>query len=91
MKAFIVDRYGSGGSLRAGEMPEPEVGDHDVLVQVHAAGVNALDPKIRDGEFKLILPYRPPFILGNDVAGVVVRAGTRVRKFKPGDETSDAV
>ena len=87
MKAFVVDRYGSsGGNLRAGVMPEPEVGEHDVLVQVHAAGVNALDSKIRDGDFKLILPYRPPFILGNDVAGVVVRVGTRVRKFQPGDE-----
>jgi NADPH:quinone reductase-like Zn-dependent oxidoreductase len=87
MKAYIVDRYrSSGGSLRAGDMPEPEVKEDDVLVQVHAAGVNALDSKIRDGEFKLILPYRPPFILGNDVAGVVVRVGTRVRKFQPGDE-----
>ena len=87
MKAYIVDRYGSsGGSLRAGDMPEPEVKEDDVLVQVHAAGVNALDSKIRDGDFKLILPYRPPFILGNDVAGVVVRVGTRVRKFQPGDE-----
>ncbi|WP_327116016.1 NADP-dependent oxidoreductase [Nocardia sp. NBC_01730] len=87
MKAFIVDRYGSSGdNLRAGDMPEPEVRERDVLVQIHAAGVNALDSKIRDGEFKLILPYRPPFILGNDAAGVVVRVGTRVRKFKPGDE-----
>jgi NADPH:quinone reductase-like Zn-dependent oxidoreductase len=87
MKAIIVDRYGrNGNNLRAGEMPEPEVGEHDVLVQIHAAGVNALDSKIRDGEFKLILPYRPPFILGNDVAGVVTRVGTRVRNFKPGDE-----
>jgi len=92
MKAYIVDRYGSsGGGLRAGDMPEPEVKEGDVLVQVHAAGVNALDSKIRDGEFKLVLPYRPPFILGNDVAGVVVRVGTRVRKFQPGDETSDAI
>ncbi|HVK24883.1 MAG TPA: NADP-dependent oxidoreductase [Actinokineospora sp.] len=87
MKAFIVDRYGSGAdNVRAGEMPEPEVGEHDVLVQIHAAGVNALDTKIRDGEFKLLLPYRPPFILGNDVAGVAVRVGTGVRKFKVGDE-----
>jgi NADPH:quinone reductase-like Zn-dependent oxidoreductase len=87
MKAYIVDRYGSsGGSLRAGDMPEPEVKEDDVLVRVHAAGVNALDSKIRDGDFKLVLPYRPPFILGNDVAGVVVRVGTRVRKFQPGDE-----
>ncbi len=86
MKAFIVDRYGRGGTLRAGDMPEPDVGEHDVLVQIHAAGVNALDAKIRDGEFKFILPYRRPFVLGNDVAGVVVRVGARVRKFKPGDE-----
>jgi NADPH:quinone reductase-like Zn-dependent oxidoreductase len=79
VKALILDRYGSGGTLRAGELPEPEVREHDVLVQVHAAGVNALDSKIRDGEFKLILPHRPPFVLGNDVAGVVVRAGAGVR------------
>ncbi|QFU91813.1 NADP-dependent oxidoreductase [Amycolatopsis sp. YIM 10] len=85
MRAFIVDRYGTG-DLRAGEVPEPEVGAHDVLVQVHAAGVNVLDAKIRKGEFKLVLPYRTPFVLGNDVAGVVVRVGARVRKFKPGDE-----
>jgi NADPH:quinone reductase-like Zn-dependent oxidoreductase len=86
MKAFIVDRYGSSDNVRAAEMPDPEVGENDVLVQVRAAGVNLLDSKIRNGEFKQILPYRPPVILGNDVAGVVVRAGSRVRRFKPGDE-----
>lgn len=85
MKAFIVDRYGSKGG-RIGEMPEPELRDDDVLVQIHAAGVNPLDSKIRDGEFKLILPYRLPLILGNELAGVVVRVGSRVRRFKPGDE-----
>ncbi|MBE8519641.1 NADP-dependent oxidoreductase [Amycolatopsis sp. H6(2020)] len=87
MKAFVVDRYGkNGNTLRAGDVPEPAVGEHDVLVEIRAAGVNALDSKIRDGEFKLFLPYRPPFVLGNDVAGVVIRAGARVREFKPGDE-----
>ncbi|MDX8147264.1 NADP-dependent oxidoreductase [Lentzea sp. BCCO 10_0061] len=87
MRAFIVDRYGkSDNVLRAGDVPEPVVGEHDVLVQIHAAGVNALDVKIRDGEFKLVLPYRPPFVLGNDVAGVVIRVGGSVRRFKPGDE-----
>ena len=86
MKAFILDRYGRGDRVRAGEMPDPEVRENDVLIQVHAAGVNLLDSKIRDGEFKLILPYRLPVILGNDVAGVVVRAGSRPRRFKPGDE-----
>jgi alcohol dehydrogenase len=86
MKAFIVNRYGKNDGVRFGEMPEPELRDDDVLVQVHAAGVNLLDSKIRNGEFKLILPYRLPLILGNDVAGVVVRVGSRVRRFKPGDE-----
>ena len=86
MKAFIVDRYGKKDGVRIGEMPDPELRDDDVLVQVHAAGVNLLDSKIRNGEFKLLLPYRLPLILGNDVAGVVVRVGSRVRRFKPGDQ-----
>src|SRR4029450_1718697 len=86
MQACIVDRYKSNGALRLGEMPEPEVRDHDVLVAIHAASLNQLDAKIRDGEFKLILPYRLPLILGNDVAGVVVRVGSKVRGLKSGDE-----
>lgn len=86
MKAFILDRYGKKSTLRLGEAPEPAVGPDDVLVEIHAAGLNVLDSKIRDGEFKSILPYRPPFILGHDVAGVVVRVGPNVRDFKPGDE-----
>ncbi len=85
MKAFIIDRYSKKDPGRLGDMPEPQVGDEDVLVQVHAAGVNALDGKIRQGEFKLILPYRLPLILGNDVTGTVVRVGSRVSQFKPGD------
>ncbi|MGQ0579248.1 MAG: NADP-dependent oxidoreductase [Betaproteobacteria bacterium] len=86
MKAFIVDRYGSNDGVRAGEMPDPEMRDDDVLVQIHAASVNPLDLKIRDGKLKLILPYRFPLILGNDLAGVVVRVGSRVQRFKQGDE-----
>lgn len=86
MKAFIIERYGKKVALRATEMPEPELGKDDVLVQIHAAGVNPLDLKIRDGEFKMILPYRMPLILGNDLAGVVVRVGSQVQQFKPGDE-----
>jgi NADP-dependent 3-hydroxy acid dehydrogenase YdfG len=61
MKAFVVDRYKKKGALRLGEMPEPALRDDDVLVEIRASGLNLLDSKIRDGEFKLILPYRPPF------------------------------
>ena len=86
MKAFVIDRYGRKNGIRAGDMPMPEPREDDVLIQIHAAGVNPLDSKIRDGAFKLILPYRLPLILGNDLAGVVVRAGSRARRFKPGDE-----
>jgi NADPH:quinone reductase-like Zn-dependent oxidoreductase len=86
MKAFIVDRYGGADRVRASDMPDPGVGEDDVLVQIHAAGVNPLDFKIRNGEFKLLLRYRLPLILGHDVAGVVVRVGSGVRRFKPGDQ-----
>ena len=86
MKAFVLERYGKKRALRAAEMPVPALRDDEVLIEVHAAGVNLLDAKIRDGEFKLVLPYRPPLVLGHDVAGVVVKAGPQVRQFKPGDE-----
>jgi NADPH:quinone reductase-like Zn-dependent oxidoreductase len=86
VKAFVLDRYGKKRALRSTDMSSPELRDGEVLVQVHAAGVNLLDSKIRDGQFKLILPYRLPLILGHDVAGVVVKVGPRVRQFKPGDE-----
>ncbi len=86
MKAFVLERYGKKRALRLAELPKPVLRDDEVLVEVHAAGVNLLDSKIRDGEFKLILPYRLPVVLGHDVAGVVVQVGPRVRRFKLGDE-----
>lgn len=85
MKAYVIDRYGKNNG-RIGQVPDPEVGAHDVLVRVHATSVNPLDSKISTGEFKLILPYALPLVLGNDVAGVVVGVGSAVRHFKPGDE-----
>ncbi|AEA68638.1 MULTISPECIES: NADP-dependent oxidoreductase [Pseudomonas] len=85
MKVFLIDRYGKH-SGRIGELPAPDVGDHDVLVRVQAASVNLLDSKISKGEFKLILPYSFPLALGHDLAGVVVRVGSRVEQFKAGDE-----
>jgi alcohol dehydrogenase len=86
MKAFIVSRYGKKEKLQSAEIAEPVVRANDVLVQIHAAAVNQLDSKIMNGEFKLILPYKTPFTLGHDVAGIVVQAGSGVTKFKAGDE-----
>ncbi|MBC2644236.1 MULTISPECIES: NADP-dependent oxidoreductase [unclassified Rhodococcus (in: high G+C Gram-positive bacteria)] len=86
MKAFVLDRYGNNDGIRAGEMPDPSLRDNDVLVQIHAASVNPLDLRIRDGKLKPILPYRLPLVLGNDLAGVVVRVGPGVQRLKAGDE-----
>jgi alcohol dehydrogenase len=86
MKAFVLERFGKKRTLRVADTPIPELRDDEVLVEVNAAGVNLLDSKIRDGEFRLILPYPLPLILGHDVAGVVVKVGPHVRQFKPGDE-----
>jgi NADPH:quinone reductase-like Zn-dependent oxidoreductase len=85
MKAFILDAYGKKQAFRLGETPDPRIGPDDVLVEVRAAGLNLLDSKIRNGEFKLILPYKPPLVLGHDLAGIVVEVGAEVRRFKAGD------
>ncbi|MFF0042704.1 NADP-dependent oxidoreductase [Streptomyces mirabilis] len=86
MRAFTVERYGDNAGVRAGEVPDPEVGADDVLVRIQAASVNPLDRMIRDGEMKAILPYRVPFVLGNDLAGVVVEVGAAVTQYAVGDE-----
>lgn len=86
MKAFIIDKYKSKDGGRIGQIPDPELRADEVLVEVHAAGINLLDSKIKNGEFKLILPYKTPFVLGHDVAGIIIKVGGRVQQFKVGDE-----
>lgn len=83
MRAFVVTKYKRPLEVR--DVPEPEMGERDVLVRVEAAGLNQLDEKIRLGEFAQILPYRMPIVLGNDLAGTVIRVGRLVRRFQPGD------
>lgn len=85
MKAFIINRYG-GDTLELAEVAKPEPGEHDVLVKIHAASVNPVDFKIRDGKLKAVLHYRLPITLGSDLSGVVVEVGAAVRRFKTGDE-----
>lgn len=85
MKAFVVEKYGKDG-LRPAEVPEPIIGPRDVLVRVHAAGINPLDKMVRNGEFKQLLKYKTPFVLGHDMAGVVTRVGANVHDYKAGDE-----
>lgn len=85
MKAFALTRYGKKNSISAVERAVPDPRDDDVLVQIHATSVNPLDLKIRNGELKPLLPYKLPIVLGNDLAGVVVKTGPRVKRFVPAD------
>ncbi|MBI1343251.1 MAG: zinc-binding dehydrogenase [Terrimonas sp.] len=86
MKAFIVNRYGKKEKLYLSEVNDPAINEDEVLVRIYAAGVNLLDSLIKNGDFKLFLPYKPPFTNGHDMAGRVVKIGGKVNKFKVGDE-----
>jgi NADPH:quinone reductase-like Zn-dependent oxidoreductase len=86
MKAFIVKSYGKKEKLHLTDGTEPVVKDNEVLIQIHSAGVNVIDLLIRNGEFKLFLPMKPPFLLGRDAAGIVIKTGSKVSRFKVGDE-----
>jgi len=84
MKVFGIDRY--KGEVRAAEAVEPRMGERDVLVRVHAASANQLDVKLAEGEFRTLLRYDLPLILGHDLAGVVEAVGAEVTRFAVGDE-----
>ncbi len=86
MKAFVLNRYGKQQTLQLADVPVPQLRDDEVLVEVHAAGVNPLDYKLRNGDFKMILRYPLPLVMGHEMAGVVVKLGRLVRQFQPGDE-----
>lgn len=85
MKAALIHRYGSNDQVRLADIPVPVISATDVLVRVHAASVNPLDVKTRDGKLKMLLKYQFPLVLGNDLSGVVADVGAQVTRFKKGD------
>ncbi len=87
MKAVVVPRFGHSDVLELVDMPRPEPGPGDVLIEVHAASINPRDWLIRSGRypFRALLP-RFPFVLGSDVSGVVAAVGSQVREFRKDDE-----
>lgn len=91
MKAFIVKKYGKKETLHLTDVGVPTIKENEVLVQIHSAGVNLLDSLVRNGEFKIFLPYKTPFVNGHDMAGVVTKVGAKVSKFKVGDEVYSRV
>jgi NADPH:quinone reductase-like Zn-dependent oxidoreductase len=85
MKAALIDRYGSNDVVKVADIAVPVMGPMDLFVQVHAAGVNPVDIRTRDGQLKPLLKYRFPLVLGNDLSGVVADVGAQVKRFKKGD------
>jgi NADPH:quinone reductase-like Zn-dependent oxidoreductase len=85
VKAALIDSYGSNDVLRLADIEIPTLGATDLLVRVYAASVNPVDIKTREGKLNTLLKYRLPLVLGNDLSGVVVDAGSRVTRFKKGD------
>jgi NADPH:quinone reductase-like Zn-dependent oxidoreductase len=86
MRAAVMTGYGKKHRVELRDMPEPQIREDEVLVKIHAASINPVDIKIRKGQMKSLLKYRFPQIMGNDIAGTVVRIGSRVTSFQPGDE-----
>ena len=85
IEAFYIRKYGGPDVLERGWLPAPVLGPRDVRIQVHAASVNPLDWKIRQGQLTVLLLYRFPLMLGNDCSGVVTEVGPQVSRFRPGD------
>jgi len=85
MKALILKRYGKADQLAFSDIPRPTIKPDEILVQVHAVGLNPIDYMIPKGAFKPILKFQLPATMGSDLAGVVVEVGNRVTRFRPGD------
>jgi NADPH:quinone reductase-like Zn-dependent oxidoreductase len=85
MKALTFKRYGKSPEIGFADVPRPTLKPDELLVQVHAAGLNPIDNMIPAGTFKPVLKFELPATLGSDIAGVVVEVGSRVTRFKPGD------
>jgi NADPH:quinone reductase-like Zn-dependent oxidoreductase len=85
MKALTFKRYGKAPGIGFADLPRPSLKAGEILVQVHAAGLNPIDNMIPSGTFKPVLHFQLPAILGSDLAGVVVEVGSGVTRFKPGD------
>lgn len=85
VKAVRLHAFGPPSVLRFEEIPVPPIRDDEILVRVHAAGVNPVDTKIRAGDFVRFHPALPA-IIGRDVSGIVERTGAATTGFAAGDE-----
>jgi NADPH:quinone reductase-like Zn-dependent oxidoreductase len=85
MKALILKHYGKSDQIVFADIPQPTIKPNEMLVKVHAVGLNPIDYMIAKGAFKPIIKLQLPVVMSSDLAGVVVEVGNRVTRFKPGD------
>lgn len=85
MKALTFKRYSKSPEIGFSDISRPILKADELLVKVHAAGLNPIDNMIPTGMFKPVLHFQLPATLGSDLAGVVTEVGSRVTRFKPGD------
>jgi NADPH:quinone reductase-like Zn-dependent oxidoreductase len=85
MRAYVLNHYGGPEGARLMDVPAPAKRQHDVLVGEHAAGLNPVDFKFRQGKLRAILRPKLPFVLGNELAGEVIAIGRDVTRFRVGD------
>lgn len=85
MQALTFKRYGKSPEIGFSQVPRPTLKPDELMIQVHAAGINPVDNIIPTGAFKAVLHFKLPATLGSDLAGVVTEVGSRVTRFKPGD------
>lgn len=85
MKAVVIDKYGGVDELQIRDMPVPALSNYDVLIEIHAASVNPVDWKVREGYLREMIPYKFPIIPGWDAAGIVKETGPQASLYKRGD------
>jgi alcohol dehydrogenase len=85
MRAYVLKQYGGPEGSQLMDVPAPTPRSRDILVDVHAAGLNPVDYKFRQGKLRAILRPKLPFVLGNELAGEVIAVGSDVKRWRVGD------
>ncbi|WP_190317227.1 alcohol dehydrogenase catalytic domain-containing protein, partial [Pseudomonas syringae] len=85
MKALTFEKYGKSPEIAITHVPIPAIKPDELLVEVHAAGLNPIDNIITTGVFKPVVKLQLPATMGSDLAGMVIQVGSAVTRFKAGD------
>ena len=85
MRGYVLHRYGDATAMELREVPIPVAGAGEVLIRVHAAGLNPIDYKTREGKARLIMRLELPRVAGSELSGVVEAVGSGVTSFVQGE------